>query len=129
MPSTDTERVTYDTNIVLLSGHLGAKPESRELNSGVIVTNFSLATSTGYGDRRRTEWHKCSVFGTQATEIAMYGDKGDAVSLKGHITYGEREGKYYTNIIVDHLKLTKKRGGAAPNAKTNAAENEFEPED
>lgn len=123
MPSADTERATYDTNIVLLSGHLGTKPEGKELRGGVIVTSFSLATSSGYRDKQRTEWHKCSVFGTQATELAMYGDKGDAVSLKGRITYSEREGKNYTNIIVDHLKLTKKKSGS-PYRK-----NEFESED
>jgi single-stranded DNA-binding protein len=40
----------------------------------------------------------------------MMGRKGDVVSLKGRIEYRKWEDKYYTDIIVDHLHLAKKKG-------------------
>ena len=99
-----------NTNIVILEGHLGKDPESKELNGGVIVCNFSIATSTGRDEKKRTQWHSCKCFGSQATELAMNGRTGDVVSLTGRIEYRKWEEKYYTDIIADHLRLAKKKG-------------------
>lgn len=112
-----------NTNIVILEGHLGSEPEARELGSGVIVCNFSLATSTGRDEKKKTQWHSCKIFGSLATELAMNGRTGDVVSLKGRIEYRKWEDKYFTDIIVDYLKLTKKR------SNKGGGNMGFEPED
>ena len=109
-----------NTNIVILQGHLGKDPESKELSSGVIVCNFSLATSMGKDDSKKTQWHMCKAFGSQAAELAMNGRTGDVVSLTGRIEYRKYEDKYYTDIVVDHMRLTKK--------KTKRQDDEFEVE-
>ncbi|MCX7638762.1 MAG: single-stranded DNA-binding protein, partial [Cyclobacteriaceae bacterium] len=50
-------------NKVILIGRLGKDPEVRSLESGVMVANFTIATSEVYRDRNTgerketTEWH------------------------------------------------------------------------
>jgi len=94
-------------NIVLLTGHLGKAPEKKELSSGVIVCNFSIATNEGKD--KPPMWHRCVCFGSQATDLAINGAVGDVVSLKGRIKYREYQGKYYTDIVVDHMHVSKKK--------------------
>jgi single-strand DNA-binding protein len=102
-----------NTNIVVLEGHLGKKPEAKEFKGGVISCNFTVATSMGKGEKAKTQWHNCQIWGSDATNLALNADKGDVVSLKGRIEYREYNGKWYTEIKVDHLHLTKKssKGG------------------
>ena len=100
-----------NTNMVILEGHLGKKPEAKEFKSGVVCCNFTLATTMGKGEKAKTQWHQCKVWGSQATDLALNADKGDVVSLKGRIEYREYEKKWYTEIIADMVHMTKKGKG------------------
>ena len=49
-------------NKVILVGNVGKDPQVRYSQSGILVTNFSLATNERFKDRNdarqdRTEWH------------------------------------------------------------------------
>lgn len=99
-----------NTNICIIEGHLGKDPEAKELKGGVIVANFTVATSIGRDEKQKTQWHNCKVFGSTATDLALNGHKGDVVSLKGRIEYSQYNEKWFTNIIVDHLHVTPKKG-------------------
>ena len=93
-----------DTNIVILEGRIAKDPTSKELQSGVVVCNFSIAISPG----KAITYLNCKVFGTKATELALNGKTGDTISLKGSIQTRKWEEKYYTEIVVDHFHLTAK---------------------
>ncbi|MCB0384567.1 MAG: single-stranded DNA-binding protein, partial [Bdellovibrionales bacterium] len=60
-------------NTVILSGYLGANPESIESKEGKAYTRLSLAThhsrrkDESQGWSLQTHWHKVLVFGRQAT--------------------------------------------------------------
>ena len=102
-------------NVVILEGHLAKDPIAKEMGSGVIVCNFTVATSVGMDEKKKTQFHTCKIWGTQATTLAMHGHQGDTISLKGHIEYRKWEEKYFTDIVVDHLHLTAKKAKGASN--------------
>ncbi len=78
-------------NKVTLLGHLGADPEKRRTQSGVIVTNLRLATTESWYNsetqesNERTEWHRVVFFGRQAETIAQYARKGSQIYIEGRL--------------------------------------------
>ena len=113
-------------NKVTLIGNLGADPEVRSTNNGSRVASFSLATSRSWngpsGDRQeKTEWHRCVVWNTKASQLAdiveKYVKKGDKLYVEGRIEYRQWQDKdgqtrYTTEINVRELiMLGGGRGG------------------
>lgn len=74
-------------NKVILVGRLGRDPELRSTQSGVQVCNFPLATDSGYGAKKKTDWHSVTVFGKQAENCKSYVKKGSLVYIEGRLTY------------------------------------------
>lgn len=109
-------------NKVILIGHLGADPESREVN-GKTVANFRLATSESWNDKEgkrqeKTEWHTISVWGKAAEFVSEYAKKGHALYVEGRLQTREWEKdgtkRYSTEIVAHEVKLlTKKESGAS----------------
>jgi len=64
-------------------GHLGKDPELRYTPKEVAVCNFSIAVTTGYGDRECTTWWRVTLFGKQAESAAKHLHKGAAVVVNG----------------------------------------------
>ncbi len=113
-------------NKVILVGRLGKDPEVRNLENGVTVANFSLATSESYkdkttGDKKEvTEWHNISLWRGLADIAAKYLHKGDLVYIEGKLRTRswEKEGvtRYTTEIIGDNMTmLSSKPGGGSGN--------------
>lgn len=94
-------------NKVLLIGRTANKPSIKEGKSGNKYCHFSLATNTGYGDKKQTDWHDITAFGKAAELCAQYIDKGSLVMIEGRITYDkyEKDGKTtkITKIIADNV--------------------------
>lgn len=106
-------------NSVQLIGNLGADPNIKKLDSGQVVANFSLATSSQYKDKAGnkqiiTQWHNLVAWGNTATLIEKYLKKGDKVAITGSLSYSSYEDKenikrYKTEIVVsEFLSLTPK---------------------
>ena len=97
-----------NVNKVILLGRLGQDPESKTLNGGQTVCNFSIATSESYIDKQgqkveKTEWHKVNVWGPIAVSCAQYLNKGSMAYVEGQLTtrsYEDSNGikKYVTEI-------------------------------
>jgi single-strand DNA-binding protein len=115
-------------NKVILVGRLGKDPEVRNLENGVTVANFSLATSESYkdkttGDKKEvTEWHNISLWRGLADIAAKYLHKGDLVYIEGKLRTRswEKEGvtRYTTEIIGDNMTmLSSKPGGGGGNSE------------
>lgn len=94
-------------NIVILAGHLGADPESK-LGRNSNYARFRLATSYGKDEKKKTQWHNCIIWGSQATELCLSAEKGDAVYAIGRIEYREHEGKWYTDIVCESVSVLKR---------------------
>ncbi len=102
----------------MLIGRLGNDPESKVTTSGVMVVNFSLATSetwTKDGQRHeKTEWHRCVAWRKAGETIKQYCKKGSQLYVEGKLTtekYQDAEGKdrYTTKIVVDQFQFLSSR--------------------
>ncbi len=77
-------------NKVILVGNLGRDPESRTLQSGSKVVNFSIATSETWNDKasgerkEKTQWHRIVIYNDRLGEVAeRYLKKGAKVYIEG----------------------------------------------
>ena len=111
-------------NKVILIGHLGQDPESKDINN-TVNTKFSLATSDSWTDKKtgekkeRTEWHNIKLWGKLAETAQTYLRKGHQVYLEGHlvtVTWQDKAtgyNKYRTEVVLngfgDTLQLLEKK--------------------
>ena len=102
-----------NVNKVILVGRAGRDPEARETGKGDTVANLSLATSSGYGDNEKTDWHRVTFFGKVADTVVQYVKKGQEIYIEGRISYSkytDRVGseKYSTDIIAYSMQMGQK---------------------
>lgn len=64
-------------------GRLGADPEMAYTQEGEPRTTFRLAVDVGYGDKKRTDWIRVTVWGKQAESVNAYCKKGAKVLVDG----------------------------------------------
>ncbi|TXL71337.1 single-stranded DNA-binding protein [Vineibacter terrae] len=116
-------------NKVILVGNLGRDPEIRNMPSGGMVVNMSVATSENWRDKatgerkERTEWHRVVIFNDKIGEIAQkYLRKGSKVYVEGQLatrkwTDKDNQERYTTEVVIPRfggtLTLLDSRGGDA----------------
>jgi single-strand DNA-binding protein len=86
------ERIIIMKNTVTLVGFVGNTPEVRTTQSGVSITNISLATSRSFKDgegnrQSETEWHRITCFNGVGKSVAEHVSKGAMVMVTGRIHY------------------------------------------
>jgi len=132
-------------NKVILLGRLGKEPESRTLESGTMVVNFTLATSEVYKDRvtgerkEITDWHNVVLWRGLAETASKYLHKGDQVYIEGKMRTRswEKDGvtRYTTEVIGDNMTLigSKQSGGNSnyerPATSSAVPVDDFKPQD
>lgn len=107
-------------NKVILIGRLGKDPEVRNLENGVSVANFTMATSESYKDRTTgekkevTEWHNIVLWRALAEISQKYLHKGDLVYIEGKLRTRswEKDGvtRYTTEVVADNMTMLGSRG-------------------
>ena len=65
--------------------------------------SFSVAATSGYGERQKTEWIDCLLFGRVA--VGPYLKKGTQVYVEGDVTVEEYQGKPVRKLLVKALEL------------------------
>lgn len=111
-------------NKVTLIGNVGRDPETRAMQNGEKVANFSLATSERWKDKggerqERTEWHRIVVWGPLADVVERFVRKGTTLLIEGQIqsrTYTDKDGneKHTTEIVVRGFGGTLQMIGGKP---------------
>ena len=114
-------------NKAILIGRLGRDPECKTAQSGKLVCNFTLATDSGFGQSKTTDWHRIVCFDKQAEFCRNYLRKGSLVYVDGRISYRqyEKDGakQYITEILANSIQSLQSRAesqGAAGNFAANA---------
>ena len=102
-------------NRVILVGNLGKDPEIKNLESGVKLAKFSLATTETFRDRdgnrtEHTEWHNIVLWRGLADIAEKYLNKGKSIYLEGRIRtrkWEDQDGvtKYMTEIQGDSMTM------------------------
>jgi single-strand DNA-binding protein len=81
-------------NVWSFTGNIGQDCERKALPSGKTVCEFSVGVSSGYGDKKKTTWAKCALFGKAAEgKLPEYLVKGAKVAVTGEVTLEEWAGK------------------------------------
>jgi len=88
-------------NVFTFSGNLGNNAEQRATKSGTPVCQFSVATTSGYGDRKKTTWARCTLFGKRGESLAPYLVKGQQVVVSGEASLNEWESKDGTRTSLE----------------------------
>lgn len=104
-------------NKVQLIGRLGKDPEVRHLDSGLTVSNFSIATSESYTNKQgekveQTEWHNIVARGKLAEIIEKWVTKGMLIYIEGKLKTRKWEKDsqthYATEIFADSMQMLSK---------------------
>jgi single-strand DNA-binding protein len=129
-------------NLVVIDGHLGADPESRQVND-TTVTNLSVAVDDSYtrdGERvERTVWVQVEAWGRLAENCAEYLEKGREVLVRGELKKdswetdgGEKRSKMKVRAAKVEFKGTREPAETQHNGQsetTGGGDGAFEPDD
>ena len=105
-----------------VTGRIGKDAVTRQTAKGDSVTSFSIASDSGYGDNKKTDWVNAALFGKRGEALAQYLVKGSQVFVVGELSTEEYEGKTQLKLRVAEIVLQGgKKDDSAP-AKPKAPE-------
>lgn len=85
----------------IFTGNLGKDCEVKVTQGGMSVCSFSVAVKSGYGDKSKTTWAMCALFGKRAEGgLPQYLVKGAQVCIAGEMCLDEWEKDGVTNKMV-----------------------------
>lgn len=90
---------------IVISGGIGKDAVLRRTQDGEAILGFSVAVDDGYGDKKRTIWFDCSVWGKRGEKLAEMLTKGTKVSVSGELSTREHEGKTYLTVRADGITI------------------------
>lgn len=103
-------------NVFTFSGNLGNDCRTNTVG-GTFVANFSVAVSSGFGDKKETHWIDCAYLGKGAEAVSPYLKKGAKVVVSGEAGMKPASDKYAAAISCRVNSLTLAGGksdGAVP---------------
>ena len=111
-------------NTWAFTGNLGNPAEVKYLPNGNAVCEFSVAVKSGYGDKEKTNWVRCAMFGKKAEgQLPNYLQKGTQVAISGELELQEWEGQNgkgaALSVRVENLDLI----GGKPQGQSQGAQN------
>ncbi|MBT5362619.1 MAG: single-stranded DNA-binding protein [Candidatus Marinimicrobia bacterium] len=98
-------------NKLIISGRLTRDAEARFIPSGTAVMSFTVANNTGFGEKQKTHFFDCSIFGKRAEgKLKDYMLKGQQVVVEGEISLNQYQKKDGTggaslNVFVNNVEL------------------------
>jgi len=119
----------FSLNKVILIGSI-TEPETRTTQSGVSVTNFSLATDRSWKEKdgnwkKETDWHNIVAFNVSEYILENIG-KGTKLAVEGEVRTEsfEKDGqkRYITKIYAKNIVLLDKK--ESNNSVTSDGSNE-----
>jgi single stranded DNA-binding protein len=103
---------------ITIYGHVGKEPEKKEHNGRSYYT-YSVAVTTGFGDKKKTNWFNVSDWkGTD--NLYKYINKGSAIVVAGSLSineYKKADGSngHSLNINASEISLAGKATGEVKN--------------
>lgn len=99
-------------NKVFINGNLTKDMDVKVLSNGNYVGKFTIANTVGYGDKKKTYFIPCTLFGKRVESLEKILITGAGVSVEGQLDYTsvkDEQGnwKNYTNVIVTEIEITK----------------------
>ena len=119
-------------NKLIISGRLTRDAAVRFIPSGTPVMSFSVANNTGFGEKQKTHFFDCSMFGKRAEgKLKDYMLKGQQVVVEGEISLNQYQKKDGTggaslNVFVNNVELMggNQKSGSQPSADPTPSEDD-----
>jgi single-strand DNA-binding protein len=115
-------------NVLSFTGNLGKDAEQRFTQSGDSIVGFSVALKSGFGEKAKTTWMRCTMFGKRGESVLPYLKKGTQVGVSGEFALSEwvdKEGQTKTSAEcrVNDLTLL----GSKPQGDSQPAQQQSRP--
>lgn len=126
-------------NQAILAGRLTADPELKTTQSGISVTQFTIAVNRPKRKDDNTDtsdFISCVAWKERAELVAKYFRKGSAIMVIGQIqtrtwTDNNNQKRYATEVLVDNIRFVDSKADAAqksPTANGNAGAPSYIPD-
>ena len=76
-------------NVFTFTGNLGKDAKQRHTSNGDSIVTFSVACKAGFGDKAKTTWLRCSMWGKRGESVLPYLTKGQQVGVSGEFSMNE----------------------------------------
>lgn len=89
-------------NSISFTGRLGKDPELKQVGQSDML-EFNVGNSVGWGERKTTNWFRCSLWGKQAISMQPHLEKGKEIFISGELTareYTTKDGQIKTSLEV-----------------------------
>ena len=120
-------------NLIILTGNLGQEATQRFTPGGDSIVSFSIPAKSGFGDKAKTSWVRCTMFGKRSEGVFPYLKKGALVGVSGEFSMNEwsdKEGQKRSSpeCRVNELTLLggKKEGEQASPKKSKSLEDAYD---
>lgn len=97
-------------------GNLVRDVETRYSESGMVISKFTIAIDSGFGDKKKTDFIPVVCFGKTAESVDRYLSKGKKAGVTGRVSTGSYENKngdkvYTTEILADRVEFLSPASG------------------
>lgn len=101
---------------ITFSGNIGQDCQVKKVGDST-VCEFSVGCQSGYGERAKTEWFKCSIWGKRAENVKLTAGltKGQQVFVTGEFTTSEYVNKDGKTIFNKDCRVDDFAYGKPPN--------------
>ena len=89
---------------ITIAGGITRDAELRTAGSDKVL-GFSVAVSEGFGDKKRTLYFDCNLWGKRGETLASMLTKGSKVAVAGDLSTREHNGKTYLTIRANEVTL------------------------
>lgn len=98
-------------NKIIINGNLTTDLEVRAAGE-LVIGNFTIANNEGFGDKQKTSFVRCTIFGeNRVKSLERFLLKGAKVIVDGKLEVNNKETtegyKTYVSVIVDGLEIEK----------------------
>ncbi len=99
-----------------LTGKIGKDAVTRITQGGDNVTSFTVAVNMGSGDKKRTEWVDCALWGKRGDAFCQYLTKGTTVSVCGQprIRQYDANGEHRAQMQISVSEISLHGGSSKP---------------
>jgi len=80
-------------NKAIIVGNVWKDPTIRSTKNDNKIAQVDMVTESGYGEYKKSDWHKVIFYGKQADVVDSYVTKGTNLYVEGSIDYRKYTGK------------------------------------
>ena len=92
-------------NKITCTGRIAADAELKYTPAGDPIAEFRLASDVGFGEKKTTNWFRCSLFGKRGESLAPHLAKGTQVTVFGTLTLREWTNKEGAKQLSPDLRI------------------------